>query len=61
MRQRALDNYVLDKTTTLWIMIGATLCLVSGIVIRALFAERRREHEQKNASQTESKKDPAGT
>jgi hypothetical protein len=61
MRQRALDDYVLDQNTTLWIVMGATVCLILGIVVRALLAERRREREEKNASQKETKKESTGS
>jgi hypothetical protein len=51
MRRRPLDDYVLDQNTTLWIVLGAAVCLILGIVLRAVLAERRKEREQRNVSQ----------
>jgi hypothetical protein len=53
MRRRPLDDYVLDQNTTLWIVLGAAVCLILGIVLRAVLAERRKEREQKNVAQTD--------
>jgi hypothetical protein len=56
MRQRALDDYVLDQNTTLWIVIGAAVCLILGIVVRAVLAERARERKLRDTSRTDAPK-----
>ena len=44
--RRALDDYVLPKDVTLWIVLLAALGLIVGIVIRAMRAEWKREREE---------------
>jgi hypothetical protein len=48
MRPRPLDNFVPEQDTTLWIVLAAVVCLVLGILARALWAERKKEREQGN-------------
>jgi hypothetical protein len=54
MRRRPLDDYVFDQNTTLWIVLGAAVCLIVAIVLRAVLAERRKEREQRNVSQIDN-------
>jgi hypothetical protein len=55
--RRALDDYVLPKDVTLWIVLLAALGLIVGIVIRAMRAEWKREREE----QDRPPKDPPPT
>ena len=53
VRPRALDGFVLDQDTTLWIVVALADCLILGIALRALLAERRRERKPQDKSRTD--------
>jgi hypothetical protein len=50
MRPRSLDNSIPDQSVSLWIVVGVVVCLIVGIVLRALLAEWKREREQKRSN-----------
>lgn len=43
---RALDRWALDQKTALVIVVIGFVCLLFGIVIRAMWAESKREREE---------------